>query len=1246
MADNNKYDYAYDYPEMEDPFVSVETCRQTDKPEPQILQSLIFKENGNIKDLTADDFISFLENNKGAIGKDILRFAETQLVPKLQKSKDITSLSTLLSIDEIKFQNCVLRSLQKLLMEIDLNEYSVEVIQLCLKNIAQFLQNSQEEDSLQMIVMTVPTVLRSCAIAVMLHCCYRKVKKAMFNNINKSCETIEKVWKTAISRKGIKKEEPLDYQMVQGGLALAATMGKFKYGPHLRDIFQSLDDSFTSSGHDLSLEKIGSNGTVADQYVVTLGILTKMTSNPPQMCKRFISFLHSILHQKNIEKRRTDPEFKQLGHLVISGIAFIARKFSQIETENFHIIDFFARGQQLPEEMSDFLLSVNATVAQPFISSLNLSEGTMIELAESYIARAIPGLVVHNQDRENLPKLSDHSHWMVSGGRLFKNPVRMAIKVPGISGIQIQNCKNVIESNRLVNEFDVLRTIHGGKTANIVKLWAFNPNPSPLSFYVIERFQTFLVDKLLHARKYNEFLSEDWMIERLLDVGGAINFLHQKKIIHRDITINSFAIREYPSPGHERAVLCSLQLACSNDDEVSAKTGHIADFHGENIPTRWSAPESLWEDKYDVYTDIWMIGHVIHSLFTYGCEPYTELYSETTDDIMAKVVSCGLKPYKWPCVPLPYHKLAADCLCFDRGKRTSIDIICQRLKEIRKKQESVEKSLSLADCEHGLPKISDQQTGRQHKPERGIPPVVKEMKMTGRDKRKSYFEIKTRVPTSPNPDYAPLVMTLGKEDLLSPDEPKIRIKRFELEVEEEVTVDFHDKILPKMSPDFGEKMCIRWPPVKQPFYTTQEGKVILKYSFPAAKNIMDCVSIYVNNAQEEENHHLRIVHQVACLVKRMHEKRWLLVDLTGKSIYIIREKKDFKACQLRIGRMLRLPSGADSIKCDRKLEDIMHWLPKEVIGHGEISTGSDVYTMAMLFYEFYMAVSGNDQLQSVPFSYKHRSQILSHLNDGHFPNRPPACPEWLYEEVMKPCWDQDRTSRPSAADIESIIARKYSKAAEIPRPKTTRNTAIYERKTDTEVETYDNFEINFEAYQDAISDKRASGGESDEDYVYVEKHQPTDSCSGIPSSEKNGYYNDERISEEIILDTNASNGAQSSARKESLKLKQKTVIQRTLERNYFEHADTHDDQSFGKIDVPNYELFSESGEFDAGTDTYSEIPDYDNRAIHSLSLDQQPFRSIRTTNMVLPLPHVHKENPIFQTDSSVHPCEKDNPSIR
>ena len=78
-----------------------------------------------------------------------------------------------------------------------------------------------------------------------------------------------------------------------------------------------------------------------------------------------------------------------------------------------------------------------------------------------------------------------------------------------------------------------------------------------------------------------------------------------------------------------------------------------------------------------------MFGHVIHAVHTYGCEPYTELYSETTDDIIAKVVSCGLKPYKWPCIPLSYHELAVKCLQFDWKERPDMHFIVESLRALQ-----------------------------------------------------------------------------------------------------------------------------------------------------------------------------------------------------------------------------------------------------------------------------------------------------------------------------------------------------------------------------------------------------------------------------------------------------------------------------------------------------------------------------------------------------------------------------------
>lgn len=64
-----------------------------------------------------------------------------------------------------------------------------------------------------------------------------------------------------------------------------------------------------------------------------------------------------------------------------------------------------------------------------------------------------------------------------------------------------------------------------------------------------------------------------------------------------------------------------------------------SDLRGDGIPIRWSAIESILQDCYDAKSDIWMFGHVINEIFTYGCEPFTDHYSLTTDDIIAGVLT-------------------------------------------------------------------------------------------------------------------------------------------------------------------------------------------------------------------------------------------------------------------------------------------------------------------------------------------------------------------------------------------------------------------------------------------------------------------------------------------------------------------------------------------------------------------------------------------------------------------------------
>jgi hypothetical protein len=234
----------------------------------------------DLKDASVEEFHSVLSNKQGTERSDFLRCAETLFVRKLQKSKDIESLSKLVSVTDDTFRNVVLRSIQKALMEISLSGATVVIIDTCLKNVAHHLQNyDKEEDSPEKAtVNTLPTVLRCCAIASMLHCCFRKEKKDVFTSMSKSCEAIEKIWSSGISKKRLKFNNLVVCQIVKGAIDLLAAMGKFKFGKQLTKLFSSLNDSFTSSEHESAMMNIGTSGSVVEQYIVTMGILTKVSA--------------------------------------------------------------------------------------------------------------------------------------------------------------------------------------------------------------------------------------------------------------------------------------------------------------------------------------------------------------------------------------------------------------------------------------------------------------------------------------------------------------------------------------------------------------------------------------------------------------------------------------------------------------------------------------------------------------------------------------------------------------------------------------------------------------------------------------------------------------------------------------------------------------------------------------------------------------------------------------------------------
>lgn len=124
------------------------------------------------------------------------------------------------------------------------------------------------------------------------------------------------------------------------------------------------------------------------------------------------------------------------------------------------------------------------------------------------------------------------------------------------------------DTDRHTSALQVLHSLHEGVTHRcIMQLFAFQCRPIPL-FYVTEKSKDpDLLTYLLNSRHVENQLQTHRLLELVVDIIEAVIFLHEHKIIHRNLTCSAFSIR------HEgRTVfLHDFSLATSQTSSVSGK---------------------------------------------------------------------------------------------------------------------------------------------------------------------------------------------------------------------------------------------------------------------------------------------------------------------------------------------------------------------------------------------------------------------------------------------------------------------------------------------------------------------------------------------------------------------------------------------------------------------------------------------------------------------------------------------------
>ncbi|CAG2233164.1 unnamed protein product [Mytilus edulis] len=180
---------------------------------------------------------------------------------------------------------------------------------------------------------------------------------------------------------------------------------------------------------------------------------------------------------------------------------------------------------------------------------------------------------------------------------------------------------------------------------------------------------------------------------------------------------------------------------------------------------------------------------------------------------------------------------------------------------------------------------------------------------------------------------------------------------------------------------------------------------------------------------------IELVLKMVKFVIEMNRCSWILGSVRCADMYLSNEND--QVVMARLGRMLWFDRSGledDYVIASQDCTDNMRWCPIEVLQFKQYSFASDVYSLAMTIYEFFMTLSVNQkdpmagELDSAPFP----NVALEDLRDNLFrdckPDQPEACPEWLYEHMCR-CWSKDKDKRPTCGELYTII-EKHLRSAE------------------------------------------------------------------------------------------------------------------------------------------------------------------------------------------------------------------------
>ncbi|GFN87977.1 tyrosine-protein kinase [Plakobranchus ocellatus] len=390
-------------------------------------------------------------------------------------------------------------------------------------------------------------------------------------------------------------------------------------------------------------------------------------------------FLRDFLRQRTFKRVLPKRPSKICQELVLRGVAYFLHysldKSTKIEDKceiAIKIIDSLWQSDCLKHTNAEPILARLIFEAVPAIRQRVLELYTKRELYTGllpfYLIREVEWLVspCFTILKKNKESFTEMEGWLIFQGSFSGQPANVFIHRPNLEAHRDKNQSRLetLEDGFHNNQLSHLQRL---KHPNILALFAFRTNQIP-QFYITENFGICLQREMKNRRDNQRFHDEITLMRFLVQVASALEYCHDQKIIHCNLTAASVAVSD------GKALLGRFKYA----QRLGDKTENIISDHGF-LPTRWAAPESLRSNTFSKASDIWMMGCLIYEISTHGILPYSHLDINNHELVMMFYPQlCGGKVPTLPCescLSPKCQKIIHACTQFhSKDRPTAIDI--------------------------------------------------------------------------------------------------------------------------------------------------------------------------------------------------------------------------------------------------------------------------------------------------------------------------------------------------------------------------------------------------------------------------------------------------------------------------------------------------------------------------------------------------------------------------------------------